>query len=244
MGWVDLHVHILPGIDDGSQDLETSLQMGEALYRLGFDTLCATPHVKQGVWDGQREEVEALTRVIEDELLGRLRPPGNGDEVNLRVITGGEHFLDASFFRRVEEKRLLEYPLERAVLVELSLMPGASHAGVREALFRVRVQGIRPVLAHPERYDASHRSIDWIEQLRDDGVSMLCDLLSLAGRSGRASRRAFERMVDRDLVDGVCSDAHGVGDVHALDVALPRLERMAGSAGLERYLTWGRALTG
>lgn len=224
--------------------METSLQMGEALYGLGFEVVCGTPHVAPGMWDGSVEEVVALARILEDDLLDRLRPPGNGDEVELRIVPGGEHFLDASFLERLAGGRLLELPAERGVLVELSLLPRASHPGLRDIMFRIRVTGLRPILAHPERYDAAHRGVEWIEELRDDGVSMLCDLLSLTGKSGRRSRRTMERMLDRGLVDGVSSDAHSVEDVHALEKALARLEKVVGRVEMERLLTWGRAFTG
>jgi len=244
MSWVDLHTHVLPGMDDGATDMETGLQMCQGLHELGFNVICATPHVSQTMWNGAREEVVAAARVLEDDLLDRLRPPGNGGEVDLAVVTGGEHYLDAAFLTRLEQDLLLEYPHDRGVLVEVSLMPRTPHPGLRDIMFRIRVKGLRPVFAHPERYDAAHRSLDWIEDLHDDGVGMLGDLLSLTGKSGRKSRRTLEKMLDRGLIDGMCSDAHSVGDVRALEGALARLEKIAGRDGLESLMTWGRTFTG
>jgi protein-tyrosine phosphatase len=239
-----MHCHLLPGLDDGAPDMDASLEMGAALYHLGFDTICATPHVHPGMWDGAPEEVVALVGVVEEELLDRLRPPGNGDEADVRVVPGGEHFLDAAFIGRMEEGRLIEYPRDRGVLVELSLMPGASHPGLRDVMFRIRVKGLRPVLAHPERYDSAQRSVDWVGMLRSDGVAMLGDLPSLVGKSGRKARRTLERMLDLGLVDGMATDAHSVDDVHVVEQALGRLEKNAGRQEMERLLTWGRAFTG
>ena len=73
---------------------------------------------------------------------------------------------------------------------------------------------------------------------------MLGDLLSLTGKSGRKSRRTLEHMFDRGLIDGMCSDAHSVGDVHALEGALARLEKLAGRDTFESLMTWGRTFTG
>ncbi len=244
MGWVDMHSHVLPGLDDGAPDLETGLQMCAALHEVGFNVICATPHVSQTMWNGAPEEVVATARVLEDDLLERLRPPGNGGEVDVSIVTGGEHYLDAAFLQRLEEDRLLEYPRDRGVLVEVSLMPRVPHPGLRDIMFRIRVKGLMPVLAHPERYDASHRSLDWIEDLHNDGVGMLGDLLSLTGKSGRKSRRTLERMLDSGLIDGMCSDAHSIEDVHALERSLTRLEKLVGRDMLESLMTWGRTFTG
>ncbi len=244
MTWVDLHCHVLPGVDDGAPDLDTSMELGAGLYRLGFDTIVGTPHVGQGAWDGAPEEIHALARLVEETLLEKLRPPGNGGEVGLRVLAGGEHFLDAAFLRRLEEGRVLEYPRNRGVLVELSLSPGATFPGLREVLFRVRVKGFQPVLAHPERYDMSHRSLDWLEQLRDDGVALLGDVMSLAGKSGRASRKALERLLERGIVDGMCTDVHAPEDLRVLEDSLRILEKAVGGPGVERLLGWGRTFTG
>lgn len=244
MTWVDLHCHILPGVDDGAPDLETSMDLGAGLYRLGFDTIVGTPHVGQGSWDGAPEEIHALARLVEESLLDRLRPPGNGGEVSLRVLPGGEHFLDAPFLRRLEEGKALAYPRNRGILLELSLLPGATFPGLREVMFRVRVKGFQPILAHPERYDQSHRSIDWLEQLRGEGVAMLGDMLSLTGKSGRASRKALEKMMDRGLIDGMCTDVHSPEDIPALEESLGILEKAVGRSGVDSLLGWGRNYTG
>jgi protein-tyrosine phosphatase len=244
VSWVDLHSHVLPGLDDGPSDMETSLQICEGLHSLGFSMLVATPHVRAGVWDGTPEEVTALGRVLEDALLARLRPPGNGGEVDVRVCVGGEHYLDAGFIDRMERGRLLEYPRQRGVLVEVSLLPRATHPGLRDMLFRIRVNGLRPVLAHPERYDAAHRSLDWLATLHQDGVGMLGDLMSLVGRSGRKSRRTLEKMMDRGILDGLCTDAHAPEDVPLVEKALNRLEKLAGRGPVDDWFGWGRGFTG
>ncbi len=242
MRWVDLHSHILPGLDDGSPDLETSLQICEGLYALGFGTLVATPHVNPAIWDGSFEEATALARVLEEALLARLRPPGNGGEADVRVQVGGEHFLDASFMTRMDQGRLLTYPGGKGVLVEVSLMPKATYPGLRDVMFRIRIKGLRPVLAHPERYDASHRSLEWLEQLHEDGISMLGDLMSLEGRSGRKSRKALEKMIELDILDGMATDVHSVQDLREVENALDRLEKLVGRGDMDGYLTWGREM--
>jgi protein-tyrosine phosphatase len=240
LAWVDLHSHILPGLDDGARDLETSLQLCEGLYRLGWGTLVATPHVSPAMWDGSPGEVMALAQVVEEALLERLRPPGNGGEVEISIGVGGEHMLDANFLGRLERDQLLEYPRGRGVLVEVSLSPGATHPGLRDILFRIRIKGIKPVFAHPERYDAAHQSLAWVEQLRDDGVAMLGDLTSLVDRSGRKSRKVLEKLIDRDLIDGLATDIHHPDDLRHVEKALLRLEKLVGGEGMEDYLTWGR----
>jgi protein-tyrosine phosphatase len=139
---------------------------------------------------------------------------------------GAEHFFDDVFWRLFEEGRALPYPGHKAALVELNerVIP----LRLEDRFFEMQVRGIRPVLAHPERYAPLYARSEPIDPLLDAGALPLLDLMSLMGRYGSRPKRAAERMLDEGVYYAACSDCHRPGDVEVVAEAIKRLERLVG----------------
>jgi protein-tyrosine phosphatase len=227
-GFVDLHSHVLPGVDDGASTLAEAVDIARGLKALGWTCLVGTPHVRPGLFDPADDALLASLRELR-EALGAGGP---------RVLLAGEHYLDADVWQRIADGRGRAYPNGRSILVEISTV-GPAPARFAEQLFRLRVGGLRPVLAHPERCAAFQSDDELLEELRRAGVAVALDLTSLVGAGGRGSRRVAERMLEHDLVDAACTDIHAAPELPEVEKALQRLRKLGGDELLERLLHTG-----
>src|SRR6185369_8196475 len=142
-GFIDLHSHWVAGIDDGARDTEASLALLRALREAGFDTVIATPHMRPGMFDNDRDDLRGAYDATVRALSGAAGLP----EVHL----SSEHFFDDIVYQRLVQGLGLPYPGGHAALVEFPSRTFPTM--VTRRFFDLNVRGIRPVLAHPERYD-------------------------------------------------------------------------------------------
>ncbi|MBI5498712.1 MAG: protein tyrosine phosphatase [Deltaproteobacteria bacterium] len=227
-GFIDLHCHLLHGVDDGPEGLPGGLDIAAGLKALGWTCIVATPHVRPGLYDPS-------DRAVLESLRDLRAAIGAGGP---RVLLAGEHYLDAEVWQRIADGRGRPYPNGRSILIEISTA-GPAPARLSEQLFRMRVGGLRPVLAHPERCAAFQDDTALLEELRRAGVAVALDLTSLVGQGGRRSRRTAERFLELDLVDVACTDTHDARELPDVEKALARLRKLCGDEALERLLHAG-----
>jgi protein-tyrosine phosphatase len=223
---VDLHCHYLPGVDDGVRTIDESQRLLRGLRDLGYAQVIATPHIRSGMFDNQRA---GLVRAF-DELAGVL---GDAPDLPERGLSA-EHYFDDVFVGLIAKKEALPYPGGKAVLVEFhyDLWP----RGIERQFFKLEVVGLRPVIAHPERYRELERRSDALEVLMDAGALTLLDLMALVGKYGERSRRTAERLLEEGLYDAACSDSHRPEDVEIVAKGIARLEALAGKDDAEAML--------
>jgi protein-tyrosine phosphatase len=217
-GYVDLHCHCLPGIDDGVRTTEEGVALCRGLAALGFSTVVATPHMRTALFENSREDIERAFEQFQVDTRETENLPGLG--------VASEHYFDDVFWGRFEADRIARYPGGHAVLVELP--PTSFPLGLERRLFAMRLRAIRPVLAHPERYAPLFRASDPLDPLLEIGVLPLLDLMSLVDRYGQAPRRAAERMLDEGVYFAACSDAHRPSDLPLVGEAIERLRARVG----------------
>jgi protein-tyrosine phosphatase len=190
----DMHAHLLPGIDDGSPDPDTSSILIKGLEDLGYRQFIATPHI---MWDLYKNTTFSI-----ENALGHLRQ--NGPYNNIR--TAAEYFIDDHFVEQLDQDIPLLAITGKQILVEFSFV--APPLDLKEQLFKLQIKGYEPVLAHPERYIyfAGNKSV------YDDFKSMGClfqlNLLSLSGYYGKAACELAEWLVAKNYVDLVGTDLH------------------------------------
>ncbi|MFO0693396.1 MAG: CpsB/CapC family capsule biosynthesis tyrosine phosphatase [Polyangiales bacterium] len=217
-GFVDLHCHYLPGIDDGVRSQEQGLALLAGLGRAGFTTVVATPHIRARMFDNDKQTIESAFSSFREVA---SRTP-NLPEIGL----GAEHHVDELFQRLLGEGGLVPYPGGHAVLLELP--PERWPLRLEHRLFEVGLRRLKPVLAHPERYAPLFATTKPLDPLIDAGALPMLDLLSLVGKYGRAPQKAAERMLAEDVYYAACSDCHKPEDVPHVVEAIARLERLVG----------------
>jgi len=212
-GFIDLHCHWVAGIDDGARTPRDSLDLLLGLREIGFDRCVATPHMRPGMFDNDRT---SLSRAYE-ETTTALASAGGLPELGL----SSEHFFDDVVFGRFMEGEVLPYPGGHAALIEFG--NHAFPARVTHRFFDLRRRRIRPVLAHPERYEPVWRDRDALVPLLDGGALMLLDVAALSGKYGRTPRRVAEELLEEGYYYAACSDAHSVKDVAEVKKGIERL---------------------
>ncbi|WP_437671049.1 tyrosine-protein phosphatase [Sorangium sp. So ce131] len=205
-GFIDLHCHWVAGIDDGARNVEESLALLTALRGAGFDTVVATPHMRPGMFDNTRQSLLAAYDATCAALRGAI-DPGELPAVAL----SSEHFFDDLVFQRLLDGSALPYPGGHAVLVEF---PNRSFpVRIADRIFDLSRRKLRPVIAHPERYDPVAADFTSLDPLLDAGAVLLLDVAALTGKYGRAPRRTAELLLEEGYYYAACSDAHTARDV-------------------------------
>ena len=224
---IDLHCHLLPGVDDGPPTTEVSLEMAQVALKEGTHTVVATPHVnlKYGVVPEEIDErVEALSEALA------------GEEVPLHVFSGAEVAFNrcASF----DDAQLQSLCLGRSsyALIESPYSPAGTL--IEDVLFDLQVRGFRPLLAHPERCPEFQNDVARLARLVDRGVACSVSAGSLGGQFGRTAKRFASRLLDAQLVHNLSSDGHdAVRRPPSLRVASGDRSRRLISAASLRWLT-------
>lgn len=194
----DIHSHLLPGIDDGAKDLETSLQLIRGLKELGYQKLITTPHI---IWDMYRN-----TPAIINDKLELVQEAIKKEGIEIEIQAAAEYFLD----EHVEELLKTREPLltisGNKVLVEFSL--AFPSLNIKDILFDMQMLGYQPVIAHPERYIYLQENKEFYRELKDIGCLFQLNLLALSGFYGRSVKDLAEYLLNNDFYDLVGTDLH------------------------------------
>lgn len=196
-GYVDIHSHLLPGIDDGSKNIDDTLSLVTTLKSYGFSQFIATPHILPGVWNNTNKGI------IETEQATIPHLNKNGIESPFKAAA--EHLMDDTFVTLFKSEPLLTLK-DNYVLVEMSYINPPIN--LYDILFELQVAGYKPVLAHPERYLFYHHKFDEYNKLKRAGCLFQINLLSVTGYYGISVLKAAERLLNENMIDYAGSDVH------------------------------------
>ena len=205
-GFIDIHSHLLPGIDDGAASIEDSFFIIDSMKEIGFSQCIATPHVFQDVWNNTEskiEQVAAETKVAFDR---------NGEVIPMRAAA--EYMMDMSFFKRLKTEKLLTIK-DNYVLVEMSYINAPNQ--LYEILFDLQNEDYIPVLAHPERYLYYFSNFNEYEKLKNAGCKFQLNLLSAVGYYGEGVLQLADKLISKGMIDFVGSDIHHERHIKAFD---------------------------
>ncbi len=222
-GYVDLHCHWIPEIDDGARTVVEGLDMLRALHELGFSLVVATPHMRPGLFDNTKTDLERAFQ--------KMRPHLDASAGLPAVELSSEHYFDETVFARIIGGQALPYPGGRAVLIEF--YPADFPAQLEHRLFDIRRQRLLPVIAHPERYECVWKRPERLERLVDCGAAALLDTAALAGKYGRRPRRCAEELLERGLYHAACSDAHRPADAVLVSEGMAWIRKKYGDEEIE-----------
>jgi len=228
-GFVDLHCHYVPGIDDGARTEEDGVTMLRGLRKLGFSRVHATPHMRPGLFDNEQARITAAFAQFRTNVGGQADLP--------ELALSCEHYFDDVVFRRLLNGEALPYPGGRAVLLEFYEIDFPPM--VVQRLLDLRARGLLPIIAHPERYQCLWRSPEILERMVDSGVGALLDVAALTGKYGRRTQDCAEDLLERGLYHAACSDAHRPSDVAEVAAGIAQLRASYGDEEVTFLLSTG-----
>ncbi|MBD1423810.1 tyrosine-protein phosphatase [Sphingobacterium chuzhouense] len=206
--YADIHSHILPGIDDGCENVEQSVALLQRLEALGLKKFYFTPHIIQDMYPNTSETIS--------NAFDRLRQKG---VEQLAAGYAAEYMVDTAFDQHfaVNPRNLLCLPGGH-VLIEMSYMEESKL--IEKIAFDLQMEGYIPILAHPERYLFYQRDPKKIERFQDIGCLLQLNLLSLMGYYGRNERRVAKYLLENGMISLVGTDVHHERHVRALEIGI------------------------
>ncbi|WP_126972574.1 tyrosine-protein phosphatase [Gynurincola endophyticus] len=205
----DIHSHLLPGIDDGSPDVDTSMKLIKGLQNLGFSNFVTTPHVYQEIHPNTNESIDDAFQI--------LKQTTDTAGFNVNINAAAEYFLDDHFNQLLENEVPLKTLHDNWVLVEWSFVQPPFD--LRQTLFNIQIKGYQPIIAHPERYTYYYKDWDALDQLMKAGGFLQMNLLSLAGYYGKAEKNIAEYLISKNKYKLVGTDLHHDRHLRALQSA-------------------------
>ena len=202
----DIHSHILPGLDDGSPDVETSIELIKSLSAVGINSFICTPHIIGDMYRNTPDTIHTALDVLKKACLE------NG--LKIQLSAAAEYMLDDYFIDLLRKKEPLLTLTNNYILTELSY--AAIPDNLEQISFEININNYHPLLAHPERYFYYHRNYDAFFRLKDLGFLLQVNLLSLTGYYGTPAAKAANFIFKNDLVDFVGTDLHNFNHLKVL----------------------------
>lgn len=214
---VDMHSHLIPGIDDGSKSMDETIAMLAKFQDLGYSKVITTPHIMSDYFRNNPEIIKSGLENVQ-EVASKLG-------LRIEIEAAAEYYFDDHFLNLIKKKELLKFG-DDYVLVEFDFSSKPMYEN--EMFFELLTAGYKPVLAHFERYAAFHGNLQKAIEYRSRGVLIQLNLNSLTGHYGPEVKKQAERLIDNDLVDFVGTDCHRIQHLMTLEenLNLPYMHKL------------------
>lgn len=193
--YIDIHSHLIPGIDDGAKTIDDSINLINELNKIGFNQFITTPHIMPPVWNNNTSTIQKGEKVVQVAL----------DRNNIPFKAAAEYMLDHQFLEMLKNEQLLTLK-ENYLLVEMSYLNPPIN--IQEIVYEIQIAGYTPILAHPERYLFLHQNFDFYTTLKKSGCLFQLNLLSVVGYYGLPVLKTAEKLLKQKMIDFVGSDLH------------------------------------
>ena len=193
----DIHSHFIPSIDDGSPDMETTINLIQEMQKLGFSKVITSPHVMSDFYKNSSETILKGLKAVRAEL--------KVQNINMEIDAVAEYYLDYDFEQKIGKEKFLTFG-DDYILVELSFMEASKN--LFDIIFKLQLEGYKVVLAHPERY--YYFQMQDYEDLVNRGVLLQINWLSLIGYYSTQIKNMTEDLIAQDMVSFVGTDCHNM----------------------------------
>lgn len=191
---VDMHSHLLPGIDDGAKDLDTSLNYIRSLTELGYNRLICTPHILQELYPNSIHTINPALKLVKEQV--------SALNISINIDAAAEYMIDEDFNMNTE----LMLMDNKYILIEMSYLNESPD--IDKTIFELQVKGLIPVLAHPERYTFYFKDQSRLRKFKQSGCLLQLNLLSVAGYYGKEVKALSQYLLQENLYDLAGTDLH------------------------------------
>lgn len=224
---IDIHSHLIYGVDDGAKTLEDSISIIKDMKNWGYTDLIITPHyITETVYTAPRQD----NRIKLAKLQNRLKAEG----VDINLYLGNEIYIDREIENLLNSYQISPLADTKFLLVELPM--SGEYDDYESILTSLILKGYRIVLAHPERYHSFQKDYRKIEYLYNNGVLLQCNLGSLNGKYGKKAEKLAKKLLKDDLVFTLATDIHHKTETSRFLDALRKLEKQVGAIRADELL--------
>ncbi len=222
----DMHSHLLPGIDDGSQNIEESISLIQGLIKLGYKKLITTPHTQFEVYKNNPTIINEKLQFLKDELVKR--------EINIPIEAASEYLIDEGFMEKLEAGEILTFG-KNYILIETSF--NVPHPFFKEIVANIINAKLRPILAHPERYAYLWGKEQKYYDLKNSGLLFQVNINSLSGYYSEHAKKAAKFLIKNDMVDFLGTDTHHEKHIASLNSVYKskEIQQLLNSGSLLNY---------
>lgn len=214
---IDIHTHILPGIDDGAKDIEESIEIINYLYKNGITDIVLTSHYI-------KDTKYRYNQIARENLFNNLVEKLNNSSINLYL--GNEVYLTDDVIDLLEQHEISTINKTKYMLIELPLTNYV--ANLQNILCELNDYGIIPIIAHPERYEFLQKNYKRVRELLEFNCLLQCNVDSIIGKYGTKAKKTMKWLLKKDLVSFVATDTHYVGNDEELQKAYKKLKKKVG----------------
>jgi tyrosine-protein phosphatase YwqE len=219
----DMHSHLLPGLDDGLQEVSQTMQFMSELEQLGYKKLICTPHILADLHPNSPETILPKLDLVRNELAK------SGSKI--KVEAAAEYMIDLEFERTIANRQKLLTFGKNYILVEMSYI--APSQNFEKVIFDLQMMDLQPILAHPERYGYFHNQFEQYETFVDRGCILQVNLLSLSGYYGKEVRKVAEKLIKKNMVQFLGTDMHHDKHLHMLKELASKKDFVEMAKGME-----------
>jgi len=204
--FVDIHSHVLPGIDDGAKNIKKSVELVSSLQKIGVSQIITSPHISHYVWNNSPE-------IIASKLL-ETKKALEENKIKIPVQAAAEYFIDSWFENHFKEEKLLTLK-DKYILVEISYQ--SAPLNIYKTIFEIQLAGYIPVLAHPERYLFYHNKFSEYQKLKNAGCVFQLNLLSTVEYYGSKIAKVTDELLAKGMYSFCGTDVHHKKHIEAFD---------------------------
>ncbi len=214
---IDIHCHIIPNTDDGAKDLDSSIAMGKAAQKAGYNAIIATSHYIihdiENDYDEYRNNIKRLNDVYKE----------NG--IDVKVYNGNEVFFTNNITGLIKNKKVSTLSDSKYVLYEFPLFNKIVPLNAYDELNELQDAGYIPILAHPERYEFVQNNVDTLIPLIESGVLLQSNIGSAYGKYGKKVQKTLKLMLKKGMVHFLATDSHNTNTYENIDLAMKKIKK-------------------
>ena len=194
---IDLHSHLIPGIDDGSKSMQESIELIVEFQKLGYTRLITTPHIMSHRYKNNSKIILDGLEILKKEL--------SKQKIDIQIEAAAEYYVDNHFIELLNNNDLLSFG-DNYILFELSYSQQPLH--LEQIIFDIQEAGYRPVLAHPERYLYFCKDFSKYERLKELGLFFQLNINSLSTYYSKVVQKTAYKLIDKGMINFLGSDVH------------------------------------
>lgn len=225
---IDMHTHILPNIDDGSKNIEESIEMLKEAQEAGFTGLVSTSHFIEESYNTTSKEREELINNINNKLIL--------ENINIKIYNGAEAYISNNLNELINNSILPTINGSRYLLMELPMNSEIIY--LDEIIGSLKQNGIIPIIAHPERYSYVQKNPIMLAKLIEQGVLFQANYGSIIGKYGKQAEKTIKKLLKSNMIHFLGTDAHRSKSVYIqMNIILKKIEKLIGKEKLEKIST-------